>query len=459
SILDDATNEDASPDFFWDSATRITPHGWTLEMRIPFSSIRYRHIDPETWHIMLYRNYPRDFHYQFFSARIPRGGNCFVCRANILTGLDHLPGGGHLVAAPFATTADLAQPTSGPGSPLEGTVHARMGLDVKYLPNADNAIDLTVKPDFSQVESDTAQIATNQRFALLYPEKRPFFLEGLDLFATPIQAVYTRTITAPIAGARATGKAAGLRYTILVAGDEGGGSAVIPGPTSSSLASVDFGSTVLVARAKHDLGLSFVSVLATDRERRDGEGHNRVVGPDGQWRPNGANVISGQWLVSQTTTPNHPDLAEEWTGQTFTGHAGLAQWNHQTTHLDWVAQYRDISNGFRADTGFVPQVGYRQVYGFTGWTVRPSTGVLSNIRPYMTLDHQTDRSSALISRDVNPGVSVNSKLNGFIKVDLYDDQIRTPGGVLIGRRQFGYFIQVSPSSFLAQVQADGRLGQ
>src|SRR5262249_44250255 len=154
---------------------------------------------------------------------------------------------------------------------VNGSVRSRVGLDVKYLPNADNAVDLTIKPDFSQVESDTAQIATNQRFALFYPERRPFFLEGLDLFATPFQAVYTRTITAPTAGGRLTGKAAGTRYTVLVADDSGGGSAVLPGPASSSLASVDFGSTVFVARAKRDLGLSFVSVLATDREHRDGQ--------------------------------------------------------------------------------------------------------------------------------------------------------------------------------------------
>src|SRR4029077_13243374 len=101
----------------------------------------------------------------------------------------------------------VAEPSGDPGSPLgPGIVHSRVGFDVKLLPNADNAIDLTVKPDFSQVESDTAQIATNQRFALFFPEKRPFFLEGTDLFATPIQAVYTRTITAPVVGARVTGK-------------------------------------------------------------------------------------------------------------------------------------------------------------------------------------------------------------------------------------------------------------
>src|SRR5439155_230832 len=135
------------------------------------------------------------------------------------------------------------------------------GLDVKFTPNADNAIDLTLKPDFSQVESDVAQISVNERFALFFPEKRPFFLEGVDLFQTPIQAVYTRTITAPRWGGRLTGKEGGVRYTVLVADDDGGGSVIVPGPNGSDLASQNFASTTLVARVKRDIGLSFVGVL------------------------------------------------------------------------------------------------------------------------------------------------------------------------------------------------------
>src|SRR5205807_8250049 len=137
----------------------------------PFSSLRYRNVDPQTWRVMLYRNYPRDFHYQFFTARLPRDSNCFVCRANVLTGLEHLPSGGHLVVAPYVAASDVAEAPGAVGSSLgAAVVHSHIGVDVKYLPTADNAIDLTVKPDFSQVESDTAQIATNQRFALFYPE-------------------------------------------------------------------------------------------------------------------------------------------------------------------------------------------------------------------------------------------------------------------------------------------------
>jgi len=100
-LTDDASEEDSSPDFFWDSAARITDHGWTLEIRVPFSSLRYGSADPQRWGVLLYRNYPRDFRYQMFSTRLPRGGNCFVCRANTLVGLERLPAGGHVVVAPI----------------------------------------------------------------------------------------------------------------------------------------------------------------------------------------------------------------------------------------------------------------------------------------------------------------------------------------------------------------------
>ena len=86
---------------------------------------------------------------------------------------------------------ELGQPLVGDRDP------SHLGADIKLTPNANAAIDVTIKPDFSQVESDAAQISANERFALFFPEKRPFFLEGVDLFQTPIQAVYTRTITSP----------------------------------------------------------------------------------------------------------------------------------------------------------------------------------------------------------------------------------------------------------------------
>ena len=141
---------------------------------------------------------------------------------------------------------------------------------MKWTPSATTALDATVNPDFSQIESDVAQIGVNERFALAYPEKRPFFLEGVDLFSTPVQAVYTRSVTSPRWGARGTGKLGATSWTALVAEDRGGGSVILPGPDGSGLADQDFRSLDFVGRLRHDLGRSFVSFLGADKELEGG---------------------------------------------------------------------------------------------------------------------------------------------------------------------------------------------
>ena len=331
------------------------------------------------------------------------------------------------------------------GAPLvEDGAKPHVGVDVKYTPNADNAIDLTVKPDFSQVESDTAQISANERFALFFPEKRPFFLEGVDLFQTPIQAVYTRTITAPVWGGRVTGKEAGIRYTALVADDAGGGSAIIPGPNGSSLASVDEGSTVFVARvearhrpvvcrrARHrsrsevrrqpqPCRRSRLSMAAVGHRRRHRAG---AVQRDAHAESSGSGRRVDRAVVRRRTRP-------------------APQWNHNTTHFDAYALYKDLGDGFRADTGFVPQVGYRETYGGGGWTFRP-TGFVTRLRTFVNLDRQADRAGALISSDVEPGFGMDTRWNGFMQFRYIDEDIRA-GDRSIGRKRFGYIAQFSPS--------------
>ncbi len=466
SVLDDASGEDSAPDFFWDSAARLNDRGWTLEIRIPFTSLRYRNTDPQTWRILLYRNYPRDRHFQFFSATFPRDSNCFICRSNFLTGLEHLPGGGHLVAAPYLSASEGAHPGEDSGSPLvSDPVKPHAGLDVKYTPNADNAIDFTINPDFSQVESDTAQISANERFALFYPEKRPFFLEGADLFQTPIQAVYTRTITDPDWGGRITGKVAGVRYTVLAAEDRGGGSVVIPGPNGSDLANQEFGATDFVARLKRDVGLSFIGLIATARDSHDSDdppaagqhnGNNRVIGPDFQWRPNGQNAVTGQWLYSSSRTPNRPDLADEWTGQHLSGHAAHLRWEHNSKHADWFGFYQDVGGGFRADNGFVPQTGYREGRGAFGWQVHPK-GFVSRQRTFLNVDYQYDRNGDLISRNVMPGFGMDVPRDGFVQFRYQDEQARA-GDVVLGQRRIGYVAQFSPTRWLSEIGFDGLTG-
>jgi hypothetical protein len=456
-VADDTSgNEDSSPDFYWDSAAKITKDGWVLEMRVPFSSLRYPKGNPQTWNILLYRNYPRDFRYQMFSAKLPRGGNCFVCRSNVLTGLEGLPSGGRLTIAPYVNAKEEGVPNGDAGSNLVNKpVRVDGGGDVKWTPNENTALDATLNPDFSQIESDVAQISSNQRFALFYPEKRPFFLEGIELFSTPIQAVYTRTITSPRWGARATGKFDQTAYTVLVTQDRGGGSVILPGPNGSAFANQDFRSLVAIGRVRHDLGRSFVSFLGTDREV-EGGGHNRVFGPDFQWRASGNDTVTGQLLFSSTRTPDRPDLASQWDGRTLSGHAGDVWYSHSSSTWDWYTEYKDFSDGFRADDGFVPQVGYRENYGELGYTVHP-TGPISRLRVYLAADYQAQQDGKLIFRQVSPGFGMDGVWSSFTRIRWGHDKVRA-GERTIDRDQLIYTVQFTPSQTISLVSLNGFVG-
>jgi hypothetical protein len=456
---DGGSGEDSSPDFYWDAAGSITPTGWSLEIRVPFTSLRYPKADPQTWGVMLYRNYPRDFRYQFMTTRLPKGTPCFICHANELPGLTRLPSAGHLVAVPYVSARQNATPVGDPGTPLEaGSVHGEAGLDVKWTPSAGTAIDATVNPDFSQIESDVAQITANERFAIFYPEKRPFFLEGINLFSTPIQAVYTRTITSPRFGVRGTGKWGALNFTGLVADDRGGGQVVIPGENGSSFANQDEESLAAIGRLRRDYGQSFLSLLLSDRERK-GHSWNRVFGPDVYWRPNDKDVVAGQLLWSDSKTPDQEDVADEWDGRHLADHAATLYWARSTRTLDFFGEYRDFGDDFRADNGFVPQVGYRRGYFEPGYTFWPKTGLVRRLRAYVMTEYSADRHGDLLEQVVSPGLGLDARWYTFVRLRYAWERERVGEGTeTLPRGRLIFTVQSTPSRLFSGVTLDGYVG-
>jgi len=458
-VTDDAgSGEDNSPDFFWDSASRITATGWVAEARIPFSSLRYDGSNPSQWGLMLYRNYPRDRRYQMFTNKLPRDLNCFVCSWGKVTGLRGLPTGDHMVLAPYVTANQIGEPRNGLGTDIVNhQVGGDAGLDLKWSPTADMAVDATLNPDFSQIESDVAVISTNERFAIFIPEKRPFFLEGIELFSTPIQAVYTRTLTSPRWGARTTGKKGQYAYTLLVAQDRGGGSVILPSAFGSGIADQDFSSTALIGRVRRDFGeRSFVSFLATTRES-EGGAHNRVFGPDFQWRIGDNDTLTGQFLYSDTETPNRTDLADEWNGQKFSGHGAKVWYQHSNAKHDFYIQGNDYSDNFRADNGFVPQVGWRGVYAEGGKTWRP-TGFFSRIRAFSENEYQeTQTNRSLLYRYNAIGFGADGKHRSFTRLWFVRDSVANNGEVFDRNRLF-YQLQFAVNRILSYVSTDGRFG-
>ncbi|HVG22849.1 MAG TPA: DUF5916 domain-containing protein, partial [Thermoanaerobaculia bacterium] len=458
-IFNDAnSNEDFSPDFYYDTAAQVTSTGWSAEFRIPFSSLRYGSADPQTWNILVWRNYPRDFRYAFHSAPIARGSNCLVCFTHPLVGLTNLPDAAHLVAAPYVTAQQSSAPEAGLGTDLEnGDSEFDGGVDVKWNPSANHAVDLTLNPDFSQIEADVPQILVNQRFAVFYPEKRPFFLEGFDLFDTPLQVAYTRTITDPQAGVRATGKIGNTAYTFLTTKDEGGGGTIIPGPTRSGFAFLDASSYSTIARVRHDLGRGFVGGVLTDREI-DGGGHNRVIGPDFQWRLT-EDTFQAQFLYSDTENPLRPQEHPAWNGEEATSHAFSASYGHRDDKYDYGVQYYDVGDEFRADLGFIPQAGYRQGLGYVGRSFYPENSKVRFVRPSVLVDYQEDRAGNVIFETLSLGVGgFGAKNTNFGVLARLGEKVRV-GDELLEQNYLQVNYQFDPHRRIPRISFGLRVGE
>jgi hypothetical protein len=230
-----------------------------------------------------------------------------------------------------------------------------VGLDARWGVTSDLTLDLTLNPDFSQVEADVAQLDVNSRFALYFPEKRPFFLEGADFFGTPVGAVFTRSVVEPTFGTKLTGKVGATALGVLLAQDRAN-HLLLPGPQSSETVTVADPTTTVVARVRRDVGASSsVGALLTTR---GGDGYgNAVGGVDLFARPFPSLTVEAQALRSSTRYPavvagDFGQLPDRFAG---TAAALTARWATRNWSID--ARGRRFGEGFRADAGFLPQAG------------------------------------------------------------------------------------------------------
>ncbi|HEX6158841.1 MAG TPA: DUF5916 domain-containing protein, partial [Thermoanaerobaculia bacterium] len=463
SVVNDATGEeDFSPDFFYDAVAQRTPGGWTAEMRIPLSSLRYPARSPQSWGVILMRNYPRDYRYVMASTRIPKNSGCFVCNAAALDGLTALPAGANLRLTPYSTanvseSASSSNSARAPGELTPRRFDSDLGLDLKWSPSASLTIDGTLNPDFSQIESDLPQSTVGSRFALQNEEKRTFFLESVDLLDTPIFAVHTRTITAPSWGVRATGQSGASAYTLLLAEDRGGASMILPGQSGSDFVPQDFRSRVVIGRLRRTFGSSFAGALLSAREI-EGGGHNRLIGPDFLWRMSARDKLSGQVLVSDTVNPDRPELHARFDGRSADGLASRLVFQRDAKRYDVWSAVSQYSPGFRADNGFVVQTGLRRAGLWMGFRNYPS-GFLSYFRPYVGSEHDLAWDGG---EHLRAGSYAGAAFTGRYGLDgwatLSSERERV-GSSLLRRNYLRFDARIVPTRWLPQLRLDGHVGQ
>ena len=370
--------EDFSWDAIWKAAAKITDWGWAVEVAIPLGQLRFRKSDgPQTWGFEAERSWPRDMRHRMTSHQRSRDIACILCQLNKLTGFEGITPGQNIELNPTFTAGRTDTMPMGdfPGGELSrGKIDDQYGLTAKWGITPNLILNATANPDFSQVEADVAQLEINRRFAVFYPEKRPFFLEGADFFLTPFQAVFTRTVADPLWGTKLTGKSGRTALGFFSAQDTIT-NLIFPSNQGSSQASLDQDAYGGVFRLRQDIGkMSTLGVLYTGRMGRDYSNH--VAGADGFFRLDQKNSIIFQFLHSETEYPLAvlPDYGQP-EGR-FGGNALSLQFQHFSRNWIVQTQFEDLSSGFRADYGFVPRVDtrrgmaliFRQIWGKPkGW--------------------------------------------------------------------------------------------
>lgn len=455
-IFSDSAGEDSSPDFDFDVATARFEGGWSAEFKIPFSSIAYDKESHTPWSLLVLRNMTRDQRYRMYSGGVTRATNCNLCYSDTIDGLDQLPSNLSWSLTPQVVARQSADQTIGQAAQRQQD--KQLSLDLKIRPNSATTVDLTLNPDFSQIELDSPQLSGNTRFSIFVQEKRPFFLEGADILRTPFSVISTRSISNPDAGLRYTRRDAQSDVSVIVAKDAAGGLVLIPNTYYSSSANVTQSSLATDARVNWRFDTMSLGLVATDREYANIDAYNRVFGPDFVWQIDRNQGLRAQLLLSSTTAQANAngDLTK---GATTTGHAFYTGWSKSSDTWSIGVSARDISKDFRADNGFFSQVGFQSINNdlTKKWG---RIGIWHEFNTYVSSEYKLDSEGNILSKSIAPGMNVAGPFDSSIYLNfnpVLKSRANADGEIYnLSRVSTGFAI--SPGKQIARVSADFMVG-
>ncbi|MGQ0714814.1 MAG: DUF5916 domain-containing protein [Gemmatimonadaceae bacterium] len=338
---------DLNPDYLYDSKGRVTPEGYVVEVRIPFKSLRFPSSGPQRWGINIVRDVAASG-YRDTWTDVRRASASFLAQSGTMEGIENVERGVVTEVQPFVT-ASMAGTNDDNGRFGRGDVELDGGANLR-LGFPEVSLDATINPDFSHVESDIGLVTANQRFSLFVPEKRPFFLEGIELFSTPNQLVYTRQIREPLGGVKLTGKLGRYSVAYLAAVDE----------------TIGRDAVFNIARVRADFGgSSLAGITITDRRHQLRE--NTVTSADVRY------VFGRLYYVEA-------QAAGSWTRRSGSDWQPATLWRleYDRTGRSWGFNYavNGIEDGFETDAGFVPRFGIVDAHAFNRFTLYGGRGAL-----------------------------------------------------------------------------------
>jgi len=387
--------DDIGYDLIWNSAAQITSKGYQVEIAIPFSSIRFPGGDIQDWKMDFRRNRPRESYSQYSWAANDRNEQCDPCQWGTVTGIrDVRPGRGiEILPTIIANQAGSVTNIYDPEIPFENDdISGDLSLGGKYTINSDITMEAAMNPDFSQIESDAAQIDVNTPIALFFPEKRPFFQEGRDIFRTLFNSFYTRTINDPQFAAKVIGRAGSNRFGFVSAVDEN--SYYLIPLEEGSIQPFNIGkSYVNVLRGMHSFGETAQLGLIVNDRRYEAGGHNSILALDQRIRLSRNYRIDGQYIVTDTKEPNDSSLYYSprtfdqgkytlgFDGESYTGYGFITRVSRNSRHLNMFVDYNQVGRAYRTETGYDPWVNYRNFSVWTGYNIYFDNGIYQQITP------------------------------------------------------------------------------
>jgi hypothetical protein len=424
---------DGSFDAVWDADGRLTDRGYIVRIAVPFVAIRFPRTDEQTWRVIFNRTIPRlseDNFWPEYSREIEGRLN----QTAIVTGIRDISPGRNIQLAPFVFARDFRLETEDPtGKTVDKDDEQSIGLDAKFVIKDALVLDLTVNPDFSQVEADLPQPTVNQRFEVFFPEQRPFFLENADAFRTPTNLFFSRRIVDPSAGIKLTGRQGRYGIGVLFADDQAPGKGLEPGDPLR-----DEHALVGVVRVSRDFSeQSRIGMMFTDRELDTS--HNRVAAIDGRIKHNDNWVTEFQLAGSGTRTLE---------GEEQDGTSLNAVLNRRGLHLNTHTHYLYTSPGFQTDLGFLggqQRPDSQDFHQDVGWRFRPTDSKVTEWGPNFFVGRVWDtdgrkldsavRASKLRHADAR-GVSRAERAEG-VPAEQLDRRLRHAalhaGGIRLGR--------------------------
>jgi hypothetical protein len=419
-------NWDTSFDTVWNSRGKVTSRGYVVWLAIPFKSLRFPPTKQQVWGIILYRGIQRKNEDSFW-PHVSRRIQGRLGQAATLYGLEGISPSHSIELIPYGLLRGFrALDTRDPTNPYfqHAEVQGQPGMDAKFVIHDHFVVDITANPDFSQVESEDPQITVNQRYAVYFPEKRPFFLESEDFFRTPMDLMFTRSIGDPSAGIRLTGKDGPYSVGLMATDDRSPGLAV---PDSSQFSGIR--SYFTIARVSRDIfGQSSVGAIYTDWECPTTGEFNRVGGVDTHLKLNATWTLEGQAVDSSSDLNLSCEVnlypfssGNVGNGNYYAGPAEKLDLRRDGLHFIYEGVYNDVTPGFATIPGFINRVDIRETAQDAHYRFRPKKGWITSWGPSVNVRYDFDHNGLRLDTFYAPYFVIRGRGQTVIILKPYEE--------------------------------------